>query len=117
MPAGTQPCDTFGVYPKLTEVQSLYAGGELAFVANIGALVEPLTKDEYNSGAKEVPPSLFAHNIIQRSAQNVHAQQADAKGVLGRMADVLSEDGCQLCCSCFALGLNVCSIHRYTRLA
>ena len=64
--------------------------GDAAFVAGIGPLVERVTKEEYAARAKKLPPSLFAHNINQRSAQNVHAQQADAKGVLGRMADVLS---------------------------
>jgi len=74
-------------------LQGLYEAKEAAFIANIGALVEPITKTEYNNAAKETPPSLFAHNIMQRSAMNLQAQQADAKGVLGRMADVLGEDG------------------------
>ena len=66
---------------------------QAAFIANIGALVEPITKHEYNSNAKTTPPSLFAHNIMQRSSQNLHAQTADAKGVLGRIADVLYAAG------------------------
>ena len=93
VPNGTQPCNKFGVHPDLDYLQGLYEDKEAAFIANIGALVEPITKHEYNTGAKTTPPSLFAHNIMQRSAMNLQAQQADAKGVLGRIQDILSEDG------------------------
>jgi len=92
----SQPCSTFGIQQNLTIYKELYDLDELAFVANVGALVEPMTKADYfgQSGVvKERPPSLFAHNIMQRSLQNLHAQQASAEGILGRMVeDVLSQD-------------------------
>jgi uncharacterized protein (DUF1501 family) len=74
-------------------LKNLYNSGELAFIAGIGGLVEPVTKADYQgkSGlAKTFPPSLFAHNIMQRSMHNVHAQFAAAKGVLGRAVQSLT---------------------------
>lgn len=58
-----------------------------------GALVEPVTKDDYfrRSGRpRRFPPSLFAHNIMQRHMHNLHAQVTFAKGVLGRTVNALS---------------------------
>jgi len=85
--AGGQPCSTFGVHPAFPFVKELYDQGEGAFVANIGGLVEPVTKAEFQAKSKPLPPSLFAHNIMQRAAWNVHAQYGAAKGVLGRIID------------------------------
>lgn len=92
--AGTQPCDTFGVHPNLPIVRQLYNAGEASFLANIGALVEPITKADYKkqSGViKKLPPSLFAHNIMQRSMHNLHAQNSAAKGILARTINALLE--------------------------
>lgn len=44
VPAGTQPCDTFGVHPAMGNITGMYTLGEAAFLTNIGALVEPVTK-------------------------------------------------------------------------
>ena len=36
-----------GVHPSLPTVQRLYADGDAAFLANVGTLVEPISKAEY----------------------------------------------------------------------
>jgi uncharacterized protein (DUF1501 family) len=90
VPAGTQPCNTFGMHHALTRLQQLYNEGDLAHVANIGALIEPVNAVEFNKGAKLIPPSPFSHNIMQRSIQNMRAQDAAADGVLGRIADAMT---------------------------
>ena len=87
----SQPCSTFGMHPDLTTVQSLYNDGDAAWIANIGALVEPVTKAEYDAGTKQLPPSLFAHNVMRRSTQNLHAQASNADGVLGRIVSALGK--------------------------
>jgi len=88
VPARNQPCDTFGIHPSMTVLKEAYDAGDAAFIANMGALVEPITKANMNS--KELPPSLFAHNIMNRHAQNLHPQMASASGVIGRMVDALN---------------------------
>jgi len=89
VPAGTQPCKRFGVHPAMPKVKKLYDEGDAAFIANAGAMVEPMTKSEYLAKSKQLPPSLFAHNVMQRSAQTVHAQYASSDGVLGRIIQAL----------------------------
>eukprot|EP01052_Picozoa_sp_SAG31_P025754 SAG31_NODE_2279_length_6027_cov_1.242072_2_plen_1312_part_00 len=90
VPTGTQPCATFGIHQELLLYKRLYDQGDAAFIANIGTLIEPLTKVEFNSMSKQIPPSLFAHNTQQRQAQSVHAQLMMAKGVLGRIKAALT---------------------------
>ena len=82
---GTQPCGTFGLNPKMTNLQRLYDHGDAAMLANVGPLVEPITKEQFdnNDGKRQVPPGLFAHNIQQRVVANVHAQHISAEGVVG----------------------------------
>jgi hypothetical protein len=62
-------------------LHSLYQSGELSFIANIGQLVEPLTVAEFRdrNSIKKKPPGIGAHNIAQRAAQNLHAQETNAK--------------------------------------
>jgi uncharacterized protein (DUF1501 family)/uncharacterized protein (DUF1800 family) len=92
VPAGTQPCNTFGVHPSMPRLRQLYNEGDAAFLANIGALVEPVTLAEYKARTKKLPPSLFAHNVMQRSIQNLNPVVVSSEGVLGRMMEVLSKD-------------------------
>ena len=89
----TQPCGVFGLHPTLTTLQGLYNDGDAAFIANVGPLVEPLTKEEYELGTKLTPVSLFAHNTQQTATQSVHAQDASATGVLGRIVGSLAGRG------------------------
>ena len=62
--AGSQPCSTFGLHPELPALHDLYLSGEASFVANVGALVQPVTKDTWRK-TKDMPNSLFAHNAQQ----------------------------------------------------
>ena len=88
--SSNQPCLTFGVHHKLSSVQQAFADGDAAFVANMGNLVQPLTKAGYDSGDPR-PPSLYSHNTQTNVAQNVHAQAVTtAKGVLGRIGTKLT---------------------------
>src|ERR1700733_14216104 len=54
----------YGLHPALPGLQSLWAAGQLAVVANVGTLVQPLTKAEYLLTSTLKPESLFS-NIDQ----------------------------------------------------
>jgi uncharacterized protein (DUF1501 family) len=51
----------YGLHPALTGLQSLYKTRNLAVVANVGTLVEPLTKSQYLSPGTIKPDNLFSH--------------------------------------------------------
>ena len=90
VPVDTQPCSTFGVHYKLPNYKQLYDDGDMLFVANIGTLLEPTTAQTIADGSAALPYDLFSHLTQSRQAQNVHAQQTGAKGVLGRMVEALT---------------------------
>ena len=93
VPGDKQVCSQFGMHPNLPKLQDLYANGELLFMANIGPLVEPVTKEEVFKNTKEVPVSLFAHNIQQQALQTMFPQVRINTGVMGRMNDALFAQG------------------------
>jgi len=94
VPNNTQPCNTFGIHSSLEIVKTLYDDNDALFWANIGPLVEPITKTEYEDESKEIPPSLFSHNKQELAAHTVHAEElTTAKGVIGRMMDALTLEG------------------------
>ena len=85
VPAGTQPCNRFGLHYKMTNMKQMYEGGEVAFIANMGSLIEPLTKEEYRAKTKRIPRQLFGHANARKQSQKINAE----KGILGRIVDAL----------------------------
>src|SRR5580698_5602706 len=52
----------FAFHGKLPEVASLYSSKELAVVANVGSLVQPLTRAQYQAQqTATIPLNLFSH--------------------------------------------------------
>jgi uncharacterized protein (DUF1501 family) len=51
----------FGLHPNLTALQTLFNQQKLAVVANVGPLVQPLTRTTYRAGAAR-PYQLFSHS-------------------------------------------------------
>jgi len=52
----------YGLHPSCSSMKDRYEDGNLAFVANIGALRAPLNRQEFIARTKPFPPRLFAHN-------------------------------------------------------
>ncbi len=80
---------SYGLHPNLPKVQGLFENGDLAFVANIGALVEPTTVAGFNAGTSQVPLGLFSHPDQQKHWQTSIPQDRNALGWGGRLADIL----------------------------
>lgn len=72
-------------YPNL---QALYNAGKLAMVANVGSLVQPLTKAQYQSGLPR-PYQLFSHSDQIRQQLTSNAFSPLQTGFGGRLADRL----------------------------
>jgi len=80
----------YGVHPAMPEVQSMFNAGDLAVAANVGALVEPTTRNDLQSNLVKLPPNLFSHNSQQDFWQSVEAFKAQNIGWAGRLADRFS---------------------------
>jgi len=88
-----QACEVFGVHPSMTDLRDVYQEKELAFFANVGALVEPMTLEDFVTGAKPRPPGIQAHDVQQEIAQTLNPMNMAARGVMGSMLRTLQEGG------------------------
>jgi len=52
----------YGMHPSLSDLGNLYNNNDLAFLTNIGSLIEPITKTQYNSGVGNLPLGLYSHS-------------------------------------------------------
>jgi uncharacterized protein (DUF1501 family) len=82
-----------GLHPAVPELQQLFEGGQLAVLANVGALLEPVTREAYDQRTARLPPQLFSHNDQQDFWQSLEARSpvdtTPASGWAGRVADLL----------------------------
>jgi len=88
--SNTQPCTNFGIHGKLQVVKDAYDRGEAAWIANMGSLLQPTTKQQFKDKSVPLPPSLFAHNVMQKSIATMHPQLSSSSGILGRITNILS---------------------------
>jgi len=80
----------YAFHAKLAEVASLFTSKELAVVANTGALVQPLTRAQYQNQQAAIPLNLFSHSDQQLAWQTSIAQGHSATGWAGRAADYIA---------------------------
>ena len=80
----------YAFHAKLAEVASLFSSKELAVVANVGSLVQPLTRAQYQAAQAPVPLNLFSHPDQQLQWQTSIAQGNSPTGWAGRAADYIA---------------------------
>jgi uncharacterized protein (DUF1501 family) len=88
LPLTPQP--NFALHPSLPEVQSLFNSGNLAFLANVGTLLQPTTRAQYQANSIVPPSNLFSHPDQQLEWQNQMDSSAGSTGWAGRMADKMN---------------------------
>ncbi len=75
----------YGLHPNVPELQSLFTQRKLAILANVGTLVAPTSKTQYQ--ARQVPLSLFSHSDQQAQWQSSISNTVTGTGWGGRIAD------------------------------
>jgi len=83
----------FGFNPAMANIKSKYDEGKLAVLSNVGNLISPVTKAQYQSKSDNIPTDLFAHNHQQEQWLKGYSSKATSlvsSGWGGRMADLLS---------------------------
>lgn len=93
---------TYGLHPSLCAqtqngttivnngIQELYGLGKLAVVTNVGTLVRPLTKTQYQSSSFKKPYQLFSHSDQVNQAQTSISSTTAFTGWGGRISDKLT---------------------------
>lgn len=82
---------SLGLHPNLVEIQSLYNTGKAAVIANVGPLIQPVSKAQWNKGLPSVPvpKQLFSHSDQAAQWQTSMPDQVARTGWLGRMSDAI----------------------------
>lgn len=77
----------FGVHPSMPEVQQLFADKKLAFVANTGPMIEPVSKSNVESA--QLPLGLLSHADQFNHWQTARPDARINHGWMGSLADNL----------------------------
>jgi len=78
----------YALAPSLAPLLPVWNAGRMAAVLNVGTLVQPVTKTQYNAHSAPLPPKLFSHND-QQSYWLAGAPEGANSGWGGRMGDLL----------------------------
>jgi uncharacterized protein (DUF1501 family) len=84
---------TYGLHPSMAGMQTLFNSGRAAVVANVGPLIRPTSKAQYQtagSSGHPLPPQLFSHNDQQDQWHSLRGRAILKSGWGGRVADVLN---------------------------
>ena len=89
--AGIVGCNTFGVNKLISVYKEIYDEGKGIFLANMGHLHKPVTKENW---IRETRTDLFSHHTMTKESHQVDAfREGAGPGVLGRMLDELAGYG------------------------
>src|SRR5258706_1706588 len=80
----------YASHPNMPEAKALFNADKLAICANVGSLVYPVTKTQYNAKTVPLPPQLFSHNDQQVQWQTSIPDKEPRTGWGGRCADLLN---------------------------
>ena len=89
---------TYGLHPSFGTVTNginngiyeLWQQGKLAAVTNIGTLVAPMTRAQYQNGSVQRPIQLFSHTDQTNQYQSCRSDRISLTGWGGRIADKIS---------------------------
>lgn len=113
--AGTQISDTSGSYalhpstvdrtgPNQPGLRTIYNQGKLALINNIGTLIQPITKTEYNATPSLRPPQLYSHGD-QENLWHIGRTTPTPRGWGGQVADLVRTNNFnQLLSPCISIG-------------
>jgi uncharacterized protein (DUF1501 family) len=77
----------FALAPALAPLVPIFNNGQLGVMLNVGPLVQPTTKLQYQARSVPLPPKLFSHND-QQSIWQSSAPEGSRTGWGGRLGDL-----------------------------
>jgi len=81
--------NSYGLHPNASALSSLFAQKRMMACANVGSLIAPVSKSDYQAG-KNLPRGLYAHNIQCDSVVAAQSNAAVRRGWAGKLADLMS---------------------------
>ena len=78
----------YALAPTLAPLLPIFNAGKMAAVFNVGTLIQPTTKAQYQAASVPLPPKLFSHNDQQAFWQSAASAEGANSGWGGRMGDL-----------------------------
>ena len=89
----------FALPTELGPLKTIWDAGRLAVMANVGPLIVPTTKIQYNNLSVPLPPKLFSHND-QQSVWQASAPEGAREGWGGRIGDLMASQNASSIFTC-----------------
>lgn len=83
LPGGAQ----YALAPEMTAMARIFNEGRLAVQLNVGPLIRPLTRRQFEQGVLSQPPKLFSHND-QQSVWQAQGAEGSTTGWGGNIGDL-----------------------------
>ncbi|WP_375753222.1 DUF1501 domain-containing protein [Vibrio sp. HN007] len=83
---------SFGLHESMPEVQKLFNDKKLAFVANTGPMIEPVTKPEFYDSQVALPLGLMSHSDQFKHWQTARPGERINRGWFGYFADAMQRN-------------------------
>lgn len=101
LPGGRQ----YAVAPGFSTLLPVYDAGKMTTLLNVGTLIQPTTKAQYNARSVPLPPKLFSHNDQQSFWQSSSAEGA-ISGWGGRIGDLFASGNGNSTFTCISVSGN-----------
>ncbi|CAN7695764.1 DUF1501 domain-containing protein [Variovorax sp. LjRoot84] len=104
LPDGRQ----YALHPAMTELATLFTDAKMAVQLNVGPLVVPLTRAQYNNSNKKLypqPPKLFSHNDQQSTWQS-SSPEGSTVGWGGNIGDLMLTQNTNSLFTCMSVAGN-----------
>ncbi len=95
----------YALAPNLAPLIPLFDAGKMAVMLNVGTLVQPTTKLQYQKKSVPLPPKLFSHND-QQSVWQASSPEGATSGWGGRMGDLFQSSNGNATFTCVNLSGN-----------
>jgi uncharacterized protein (DUF1501 family) len=95
----------YALAPAMASLMPMFDAGKLAVVLNVGTLVRPTTKAQYQANSVALPPKLFSHND-QSSYWQACGAEGTPSGWGGRIGDLLQSGNGSSALTCISASGN-----------
>jgi uncharacterized protein (DUF1501 family) len=92
--------------PEMSALKTLFENKRASILMNVGPLVVPTTRLQYDNKSVPLPPKLFSHNDQQAYWQSSYQTEGGATGWGGRAADLLLSNNSKSTLTCISINGN-----------
>ena len=92
--------------PEMSPLKTLFENKRASILMNVGPLVVPTSRIQYDNKSVPLPPKLFSHNDQQAYWQSSFQTEGGATGWGGRAADLLLSNNSKSTLTCISINGN-----------